>query len=411
MKNILMIIWALVFTTGAFAQQQKFEETYSTDEDTERPRVRVGADFSMQFQGLKHRADTARLIPLGKNITLPTANFNIEADLTPGVVVNLTTYLSSRHHNDAWVKGGYLLIDELPFLNSPAVDNIMEYLTLKAGVMEINYGDAHFRRSDNGRAITNPFVGNYIMDAFTTAPALELLFNANGFMFMGAITTGTLKPELTGYSATSKQYTAYNAGKELAYYAKVGYDKEINENLRVRATISGYHSPKHHFGSLYYGDRAGSRFYLVMQRATNSPADVDQTSNFLTGNWGPGPTNKNNALMANLFLRFHGAEFFGTVENAKGTGLSGAEFDYKQFAAEGLYRFGKNEQFFTGVKYNAVKNQTTSTVNRMEVGAGWFPLKNIVIKAEYVDQNYKNFDVYGGGAGFNGIMVESAISF
>ena len=34
--------------------------------------------------------------------------------------------------------------------------------------MEINYGDAHFRRSDNGNAIYNPFVGNYIMDAFTT---------------------------------------------------------------------------------------------------------------------------------------------------------------------------------------------------------------------------------------------------
>ena len=39
---------------------------------------------------------------------------------------------------------------------------------VRVGHMEINYGDAHFRRSDNGNAIYNPFVGNYIMDAFTT---------------------------------------------------------------------------------------------------------------------------------------------------------------------------------------------------------------------------------------------------
>ena len=44
----------------------------------------------------------------------------------------------------------------------------MQIATLRVGHFEINYGDAHFRRTDNGNAIYNPFVGNYIMDAFTT---------------------------------------------------------------------------------------------------------------------------------------------------------------------------------------------------------------------------------------------------
>ena len=39
---------------------------------------------------------------------------------------------------------------------------------MRVGHLEINYGDAHFRRSDNGNAMYNPFVGNYILDAFTT---------------------------------------------------------------------------------------------------------------------------------------------------------------------------------------------------------------------------------------------------
>jgi len=411
MKNILMIIWALVLTTGVFAQQQKFEDSFSADEAIEKPRIRVGADFAMQFQGLSHHADTARLIPLGKGITLPTANFNIEADLADGVIVNLTTYLSSRHHNDAWVKGGYLFVDQLPFIESPAITKAMEFLSFRAGVMELNYGDAHFRRTDNGNAIRNPFVGNYIIDAFTNSPAFEAYFNTGGFLLMGAITTGNVNPVLSGYSAATRQYTAFNAGKELALYGKIGYDKQFTDDFRVRLTLSGYHASKSHAGSLHFGDRAGARFYLVMNRATNSAADVDASANFTSGNWGPGMTNKDNSVMLNLFVKYFGAEFFGTLESVKGTLLNGTEFDFGQFALEGLYRLGSDEQFFLGVKYNAAKNNTPSRINRLEAGAGWFPLKNIVIKAEYVDQNYKNFDVYGGGGGFDGIMVESAISF
>lgn len=410
MKKILTIFCALALATGAFAQQQQFEQSFSGTGEVERPKVRVGADFAMQFQGLKHHADTARLIPLGKGIVLPTANLNIEADLADGIVVNLTTYLSARHHNEAWVKGGYLYVDKLPFIKSAAITKAMDFISFRAGVMEINYGDAHFRRTDNGNAIRNPFVGNYIIDAFTTTPAIEAYFNAGGLFLMGAVTTGIVNPSIAGYNAATGTYSAYDAGKELAYYGKIGYEKDV-EDFRFRLSLSGYHASKSHAGSLHFGDRAGSRFYLVMNRVTNNPADVSISSNFTSGNWGPGTTNKDNSAMLNLFTKFHGAEFFGTLEKVKGTLINGTEFDYGQYAVEGLYRFGGDEQFYAGVKYNAAKNDTPARVNRLEVGAGWFPVKNIVIKAEYVDQNYKNFTLYGGNGGFNGMMVEAGISF
>lgn len=412
MKRIILIMFSALMSTVAFSQYQRFEQSFTTpSDDTEKPRVRVGADFAMQFQGLKHQADTARLIPLGKGIPLPTANFNIEADLADGIIVNLTTYLSSRHHNDAWVKGGYLYVDQLPFIESPAITRAMEFLAFRAGVMEINYGDAHFRRTDNGNAIRNPFVGNYILDAFTTTPALEIYFNTNGLLLMGAVTTGIVNPALAGYNAASRQYTAYDAGKELAYYGKIGYDREFSEDVRFRLTLSGYHASKSHAGSLHFGDRAGSRFYLVMNRVTNTPSDVDIAANFTSGNWGPGFTNKDNSTMLNLFTKFHGLEIFGTLEKVKGTLVNGTEFDFGQYAVEGLYRFGGDEQFYAGVKYNAAKNDTPARINRLEAGIGWFPLKNIVVKLDYVDQNYKNFDIYGGEAGFSGLMIESGISF
>lgn len=405
----MIIILSLALFSGVYAQQ--FEESVTGGGNLEKPEVRVGADFAMQFQALKHHSDSL-LIPLGKGVNLPTANFNISALLADGIEVNLTTYLSSRHHVEAWVKGGYLILDKLPFINSPAIDRMMDYLTFKVGVMELNYGDAHFRRSDNGHVIKNLFVGNYILDAFTTSPAFEALFRSNGILVMGGITSGSLKPALVGFSAATNTYTPYNMGEELAYYWKAGFDKEINEDFRLRATLSGYHSANNHFGSLYNGDRTGSRYYLVMNTVKNTATDVDPASNHTSGNWSPGFTDKNNSFMFNLFARYKGFEVFGTVESAKGTSpFGGSEFSYSQYAVEGVFHFGKNEQFFAGGRYNLVKNDNDMSVNRLQAGAGWSLTKNIMLKAEYADQNYNNFILYGDNAGFDGLMFEAAISF
>jgi len=409
MKKLLTVILSNVIIMGALGQ--KFEESVASADNFEKPKISVGADFAMQYQGLKHHADST-LIPLGNGINLPTANFSINAILADGIEVNVTTYLSSRHHVEAWVKGGYLLLDKLPFLKSTAIDKVMDYLSFKVGVMELNYGDAHFRRSDNGNVINNMFVGNYLMDAFTTAPAFEALFRHKGILLMGAITTGTLKPALTGYNASSRTYTPYNINKELAFYWKAGYDKHISDDLHIRATLSGYHTSNNHFGSLYNGDRTGSRYYLVMNRANNSADDVDPAKNHMSGTWGPGFTDKDNSLMVNLFTKYKGFELFGTYENVSGTtAFGGAEFTFSQYAVESLLRFGKDEQFFGGFRYNYVKNDTESSIDRFQISGGWFLTPNILLKAEYVDQNYSNFILYGNDAGFNGLMLESTISF
>src|SRR3979409_190767 len=136
-----------------------------------------GAGFTSQLQNLSHSNTAApnvvsgvnanQLASIGLGFNNPTANLYINAQLAPSIRVALTSYLSSRHHNEAWVKDGYIQIDQSPLdiapLNAP-----FERHTVRVGDMEINYGDAHFRRSDNGHAAYNPFVGNYIMDAFTT---------------------------------------------------------------------------------------------------------------------------------------------------------------------------------------------------------------------------------------------------
>ncbi len=413
MKKEFLIIYTIAISVMTFGQ---FEPPQDNGDEFDKVNVKVGGDFAIQYQALDHEADSA-LIPLGKGFNLPTANLNLNAELAKGVRLNLVTYLSSRHHNEAWVKGGYIVFDELPFIKSPGVDKVMDYLTITVGDMELNYGDAHFRRSDNGSVTHNPFVGNYIMDAFTTAPALEVMFRNKGLLAMIGTTTGSLRQDLTSLSGAS--YRTYNAVKELGVYWKLGFDKEFGEDMRARFTVSGYHVPKkNHNSTLYYGDRTGSRYYLVMKPETFSASDVDIKSNHTTGRWSPGITNKDNSLMLNLFAQVKGLEVFGTYEAAKGLYASGTEYKFSQIAAEGLYRFGGQRQFYGGLRYDLVKGDTDTSVpgdrsvDRIQVSAGWHILESTVLKVEYVNQNYTDFiSDYGADAGFNGFMVEAGVSF
>ena len=90
------------------------------------------------------------------------------------------------------MKDGYLLVDASPIAYEP-LEKLMEYVTIKAGHFELNYGDAHFRRTDNGQALYNPFVGNLILDAFTTEIGGEVYLRAKGVMGMVGITGGDVR--------------------------------------------------------------------------------------------------------------------------------------------------------------------------------------------------------------------------
>jgi len=439
MKKFFFLTGSLLI--GLCAAAQQFEEPKQDASKFEKVTTHLGGDFAIQYQALDHQADesVAKLIALGSNVNLPTANMVIEADLAPGIKVNLTTYLSARHHNEAWVKGGYLLIDKLPFL--PASDKIMENLTIKAGVMQPNVGDQMYRRTDNGNVINNAFVGNYIMDDMTTNTGIEFLFRKNGIIAMIGANSGNLKPALGGThkdsivgATTYLGYDEYNLFDELAWVWKVGIDKQLNEDLRVRLTVSGFNCAESHSVTFHSGDRTGSRYYLVMNKQATDGSDYDITKNHMSGNFYPGSGIKDNTLNVNLFAKYKGFEIFGTYETAKGDVKSAIKtatadpfyqitpYNFNQIAIEGVYRFGKQTQWFLGARYNKVedtkavdalkiKAEDAYSVDRVQLAAGWFMTKNIITKIEYVKQNYNNWASYGKDAGFDGIMFEAGISF
>jgi hypothetical protein len=401
-------------------------------------KLRIGANFTQQYQSLKHsnsenmvgEVNRNALYDLAPGFNLAMANFNIDAQIADGVRVSLVSYMSTRHHNEFWVKGGYFQIDKVGFLNNEFMNDLWKNLTLKIGHMEINYGDAHFRRSDAGNALYNPFVENNLMDAFATEIGAELYWQKSGFLAMAGMTDGEIQGSVTKADDRSP-----------SLYGKVGYDNTVAKDLRVRLTGSLYTTKSSISNTLYSGDRAGSHYYFVME-APNATLTGNATSSRVN----PGFKDNVTAVMINPFVKFKGLEVFGTYEISKGnsqiengeiqstdvtlpalTKLEKREFN--QYAIDALYRFA-NEKMYIGGKYNVVEGdlafgQSTTQpaisqgvrdnvkVERTALAAGWFVTKNILLKAEYVTQRYKDFpstDIRSNGK-IEGFVVEGIIGF
>jgi len=382
-------------------------------------KLNFGAAFTQQFQGLGHsntaapvtKTDAAgkpynanQLIQFGHGFNNAVANLYVNAQLAKGIRVAMTSYLSARHHNETWVKDGYLQIDDSPLDVAPLV-TLMRYTTVKAGHFEINYGDGHFRRTDNGNSMYNPLVGNYILDAFTTQVGGEVYLRGrgrlDGLFAMGGMTNGEVRGTILNPTKRSP-----------AYLTKVGLDRQLSQDLRVRLTGSSFAQAKANSQTLYSGDRAGSRYYDVLENTQST-----ESANFTSGALNPG-FNELHAVAVNPFVKFRGLELFGQFERARGKAVTEAvRRDLTQTVVEGTYRlFG--DRLYASARRNTVDGRLAGIANdvsvgRTQVGGGWFINPLILLKAEWVTQQYRDFpatDIRNGG-NFKGFVIEGGVAF
>jgi hypothetical protein len=279
----------------------------------------------------------------------------------------------------------------------------MKYLTLRIGHFEINYGDAHFRRTDGGNAMYNPLVGNYILDAFTTEVGAEAYLRAKGLLGMVGMTGGEVRGTLRNPQLRAP-----------SYLAKLGFDKQLTNDFRARLTGSLYTTKKSANNTLYSGDRAGSRYFDVVENTTSTEKD-----NAWSGAIRPGMGSKITAMQLNPFIKFAGLEFFGVVEQAKGRAASEtADRKWNQYVGELTYRFAADERLYVSGRYNTAKGELVGitnkvSVDRYNVGGGWFITPNVMAKAEWVNQKYNDFPALDirNGAKFKGFVIEGVVAF
>jgi len=371
-----------------------------------------GGSFTQEFQGLDHSNSAApvmangvnstQLMTIGHGFNNAVANLNVNAQIAPGIRLAMTSYLSARHHQESWVKDGYLMVDESPIDNA-LLKSIMKYTTLRVGHFEINYGDAHFRRSDNGNAMYNPFAGNYILDDFTTEIGAEVYGRKGPWISMLGVTGGEVHGQVTAPQSRS-----------VGVLGKLGFDKQLSDDIRVRLTSSFYANNKAASSTLFTGDRGGSAYYDVLENTAST-----ETANAWSGQIRPGFSNKVSAEVINPFVKIGGAEFFGNFETATGGAFTEPKLrTLHQNVYEGLYRFF-DDKLYLGGRYNTLKGQLISkssadeSVKRYQVGGGWFVTPNVLAKLEWVNQKYYDFpttDIRNGGQ-FKGFMIQGVVGF
>jgi hypothetical protein len=400
------------------------------------PRVRLGAGFTQQFQNLEHENPNAinnggttvataganKLYPIKPGFMTSMANLFIDIQLADGIRLNLTSYLSTRHHNESWVKGGYIQLDKLPF-KGEFWQKLMNFTTIKIGHMEINYGDEHFRRSDGGQTLYNPFMDNYIMDGYTTEIGSEVYLQHKGIFGMLGLSSGTIKGGVDSAIATTADQVT---GSNPSVYLKGGVDRTLDNGIRIRLTGSYYHNSSSPTSglTLYGGDRTGSNYQNVMEKwvtgaGTSAAAPQASTVIAFSGRFNPGFTKVVDAYMINGFTKWKGAEFFGTYESAKGRSKNeSTKRTASQYALEGIYRFGQTENVYLGARYNWVQSELPGVakqviIDRKAITGGWFVTRNLLLKAEYVVQQYHDFPTadYRSGGKFNGYVIEAVVGF
>lgn len=458
----LWFVLALTITTNLFAQQPTIQyfrpwdktgiNVFEPSKNAEQPaytgfKIRIGGSFTQTFQSLTHsntptyarlattnttnknflygtiRAEDSTSAKL-QGFNLAMANLNLDIQIADGIRVGLENYMSARHHSEFWVKGGYIQIDKLSMFGNP--EWYTKYCRVKIGHFQPNFGDMQFRRSDGGNNIFNPFVENYIMDAFTTEIGGEAyVFPVDGLMAMIGLNGGLINGNIDNYPSTPTGTNLEVTKRSPSVYFKLAYDKQFNEDLRFRLSGSMYNNASTARNTLYAGDRTGSQYFMVMEPANTASGTTvtaaSYSANFTSGRFNPGLTNKINTFVINPFVKFKGLEVFGAYEVAKGRTYAerdGAERKFNQLSVEGLYRFLANDNAYIGARYTSLTGTPTGFtsevgINRTAVAAGWFPTPNLLLKGEYVVQNFKDFPTtdHRNNGKFNGFVVQAIVGF
>lgn len=117
-------------------------------------------------------------------------------------------------------------------------------------------------------------------------------------------------------------------------------------------------------------------------------------------------------------MKFGGLEVFGVIERAEGKTLAeSATRQFNQQAVDVVYR-ALGDSVYIGGRYNRVKGRLanfTSDVeaDRWQLGGGIFLTSGLLLKAEYVNQEFKGYPVLNirNGGKFKGMIFEGVVAF
>ncbi len=388
------------------------------------PEVRWRMDSATIWQGLSQRNGRSDLPSLGTGFQAPLANVQLLAKIAPGIDLYSEWYLSSKHHpGQVTDREGYLLLSGLP----PALDRyglgkIFEFVNVKAGAFEPDFGDQHWTRSDNADVQRNPLIGNWLVDPNTTETGVEVV---GRYGWVGALAG-------VGSGVTVDNFTA---GRDYSRHFKLWLEPE---DKRFRLAASAYRvdharldpaigTKEGYESELFARNRSGSRYSGVVGQ---NPFDEDaaEAGQPAFGNGGNVTALQFDAAVKPLAsLRLAGV--YGIFRDADVNFADAGRPEEKWYYYGGEAVWDVSKSLYLAARYGGTTNKvlqgvpTAGRIERYQTGLGWRVMDGVLFKTEYVDQAYRGFDAavpvlvpggtaqidYSGAPRFRGVMAEVSL--
>lgn len=376
-------------------QQARLDRPELSEDD----RVKIGIQAVGGLQLLNHSNDPDNLREIEGGFQNAAGNLTFDARITDGIDVYAELYLSSPNHvGDVYDREGYLYVNYLPEMFG-SVNNLFKYVDLKAGHMELNFGDEHFFRSDVAQVGNNPLFGNYIVDANTIGVGTEL------YGHFGPLTA------MIGYNsgATTGDFTD---GRRNAWLGKLAFG-ELDGPLRLSGSFytvdQSRNGPGFPLGgsssNMFAGNFSGSRYQAVWEGSPTAGqltlgGGQDVTAYQIDARFKPLP----DLTLSGLLGFFEDSDTNGFFVNPEvgRTGDDGnptSEWTYYG----GTAQYYLADPFYLAFRYNAAAASTLGTpqnedrssdgvVQRIQAGFGLVIVPDqLVFKTEYVNQWASDF--------------------
>ncbi len=367
--------------------------------------------YASGFAGSTPDGLTAGQYPgLDPGFQTPFGNLDFLASIPGKLDVFFDLFLASRPDPDhTYGDQGYMVFKQLPapFAGGP-LNNVFNYINVKAGAFIVDFGDGNFHRSNNGFVQRNPLIGNPLVDSSTEEIGAEVYAIKGPVYWLAGVTGGTTEghvdygsrpavfSKIWGYPLPDLRWSASVYYVDLDGFSTVdglnpGAGEGHNQIMDLLRSGGVYGSV---FGGGWDGDPG--------QITPLNGYDVEAYQTDLTWNHWP----------------WEVYSFVGWTQDS----TWGERWLYGSATAvyhinPALYLAGRLSYAFAGA-VNGV--DSSGWVDRFQIGGGYWFTKSLLAKLEYVYQQYNDFNANVGDVdavdayrnpSFNGVLMEMSFDF
>ena len=187
----------------------------------------------------------------------PFANLSFLAAIPDKLDVYFDLYVASRPHaSTMYGHEGYMLFKQLPApFDTGTLASIFDYVNVKVGAFDLDYGDDNYRRSNNARVQRNPLIGNPLVDPNVEEIGSEIYSIKGPVYWLFGVGSGTTTEH-------------FDHGSEPSFHGKLwGYPLPD-----LRTSISAYHvdlADSADTSYLYTNGRSGGTFAAILGGGDN----------------------------------------------------------------------------------------------------------------------------------------------